>query len=68
MRVTEDVIQQLVVATVASQDHEPVGVVVIVLGQDSLSIGGVGVTPSQEDISQAMASYVQHEQVPAILH
>ena len=68
MHVTKDVIQQLVVETVASQDNEAVGVVVIVVGKDSLSVGGVGATPSLDDFSQAIASFVHHDMPSTLLH
>ena len=68
MRVSEDVIQQLVSEAVASQENEPLGVLVIVLGKDSVSVGGIGEAPSQEDLTRAMASYDLYGSSPATLH
>lgn len=68
MHLPTEVIQQLVVETVASQDNEPVGVIVIVVGKDSLSVGGVGATPSLDDFSQAIASFVQRDMPSTLLH
>jgi hypothetical protein len=68
MNVPADVIQQLVADAVASQDNEAVGVVVIVVGKDSLSVGGVGATPSLDDVSHAMSSFVLRDMPSTLLH
>jgi hypothetical protein len=68
MLVTKDLIQQLVVETVASQDNEAVGVVVIVVGKDGLSVGGVGSAPNLDDFSQAIASFVHRDMPSTLLH
>lgn len=68
MRVTKDIIQQLVVETVASQDNEVVGVLVIAVGKDSLSVGGIGATPGIDDFSQAIASFARHDMPSTTLH
>lgn len=68
MNVPKDVIEQLVVETVASQDNEALGVVIIVIGKDGLTIGGVGAAPSLDDFSEAMASYVQRDMPSILLH
>ena len=68
MNVSKDVIQQLVVETVASQDNEAEGVIVIVVGKDSMSVGGVGARPSLDDFSQVIASYVHQGMPSTLLH
>lgn len=68
MHVTKDAIQQLVVEAVDSQDNDALGVIVIVVGKDSLSVGGFGATPSIDDFSQAIASFVERDMPSTLLH
>jgi len=68
MHLNEKTIQQLVAHAVAAQDEDPLGVVVIILGRDSVSIGGVGEAPSQEEVGLAMAQWGHYERESSSLH
>lgn len=55
-------------SAVSTQDEEPLGIVVIVLGRDSVSVGGIGETPSQEEVGYALASWSRCDSAPGVLH